>query len=204
MLPGKTRLAFAAVQEQAPQLHEMAQTSPLARLQKIKWNFAPLPKLPPLPGFVTRDARSAAAVDTIEAGTMTPRRRAIPLPHPGGRDRLKPSASVAADAVLATLNNEEEDDGDIINLQLQRRRTPRPGSGADAAFIDETDPEPAEAAVIPPPAPKPGPTPSAPPASAPPIIDRRTGTRAAPAPRPLPRAAPTPSTTRSERGRPRH
>jgi hypothetical protein len=49
-LPGKTRMAVAAVRERAPQLREMAQA------HNIRWNFTPLPKLPALPGFVTRDA----------------------------------------------------------------------------------------------------------------------------------------------------
>ncbi len=152
----------------------MAHGSPLARLNRIKWNFAPLPKLPALPGFVTRDAladrfrkltgRPAGTVaggndDDADIARLNAASRQLKA------SRLKPSASVAADAVLATLNNEEEDDGDIINLSY--RDDDHAPSGSDAAFIDETDPEPAEAAVIPPPAP---PRPAGPAAG--PIINR--------------------------------
>jgi DNA segregation ATPase FtsK/SpoIIIE-like protein len=170
MLPGKTRLAFAAARDRAPLIREMAHGSPLARLNRIKWNFAPMPKLPALPGFVTRDAiadrfrkltgrPAGTSEDDADIARLNAASRQL------RSSRLRPSVSVAADAVLATMNNEEEDEGDIINLSY--RDDDHAPSGADAAFNDETDPEPAEAVVIPLPAP---PRPVAVPA---PIINNR-------------------------------
>jgi S-DNA-T family DNA segregation ATPase FtsK/SpoIIIE len=157
MLPGMIRLAIAAIRERMPLMRGLAYNSPLGRLNKIRWNFAPVPKLPALPGFVTRDAlsdrirrmtgRAGAGTDQDDADLARLNAASRQL----NAGRLKPSISVAADAVLATLNNQDEDEGDIINLSY--RDDDHAPCGADAAFIDETDPEPAEAAIIPPPAP---------------------------------------------------
>jgi DNA segregation ATPase FtsK/SpoIIIE, S-DNA-T family len=123
------------------------------RTPQFKFNFPPLPKLPALPRFVTRDAILPPQTPQRTAG----RAAAASVAREEEEDDFKPSALLklkatkAADrtstAGQATLQEPNEPQGDEIELHY-----PHDDSAADdTAFSDDGDPGPSEAATIPPP-----------------------------------------------------
>src|SRR4051812_21684446 len=155
--PGFTIAAVTTVKERAPQ---------------INWNFGNIPRLPALPQFVTRDAvmkspaRRPADVPSPRGAVPTPVDPGTPLSRLASflrgkvadragsvvlarkPARMKASVQVAADAVVATLNNADVDE-DVIDLSYPE--DDHAAAAADAAFVDDGDLGPSEAAVIPPP-----------------------------------------------------
>ncbi len=142
--PGAVTAAYAAVKERAPQ---------------INWNFIPIPQLPALPKFVTKEAvmarvaaaaaASAARRDERSAAAAKSKADAARAEKPGRRD--KAAAGVAAQAVQAVVNAPDvDDDAEMIDLEYDDD-APEPAPAAvDGAFVDGDDPAPSEAAVIPP------------------------------------------------------
>jgi S-DNA-T family DNA segregation ATPase FtsK/SpoIIIE len=152
--PGAVSAAYSAVKEHTP---------------KINWNFVPIPTLPSLPRFVTRDA----VIERMAALTVAAKKK-----RDGGEDdegpsakgskkadakaekaallakRDKPAAGVAAEAVAEVVTRDEDgDDQDEIDLEYNNDE-PEPASAAvDGAFADDSDPAPSEAATIPDPEP---------------------------------------------------
>ncbi|HEX4796729.1 MAG TPA: DNA translocase FtsK 4TM domain-containing protein [Humisphaera sp.] len=152
--PGMMQSAFVTVRDRAPQ---------------IKWNFMPIPKLPALPRFVTRDA-AAAKVGTprtsksIKLPESDEIDGATPPKPASGSKRDKTSRAVlhessVANAAIAKVAADERlaDDDDLpqagasgsgdesIDLSYQDDEP----VAADAAHVDESDPAPSEHASIP-------------------------------------------------------
>jgi DNA segregation ATPase FtsK/SpoIIIE, S-DNA-T family len=164
--PGVVSSAYVVVKDKAPQ---------------IKWNFVPMPKLPALPKFVTKDAIATAAARI----PLPPKRKVAPnAAEDDGEDDLV-GAVVASKAIAASstvtgtkkeragiatgalkpagpiaplspevvvaggIEEDDEDEDDLIDLSYQEDE-PAPAA-AEAAHVDEADPAPSEAAVIPPP-----------------------------------------------------
>ena len=157
--PGVVSGAFVVMRDKAP---------------KINWNFVPLPRLPSLPKFVTRDAivtksattkrREKLAAATSETTNSTP--------TPSGK-REKPAGPIAPlspELVVAANQIEENpEDDQVIDLTYQDD-DPAPAA-AEAAHVDDAEPEPSEAAIIPPPEPQMPEQPAAPSLPPPPKID---------------------------------
>jgi S-DNA-T family DNA segregation ATPase FtsK/SpoIIIE len=116
---------------------------------KINWNFMPLPKLPSLPGFVTRES----ILENVRAGK---KKESTPPSTGPSTKKEKPAkgskidgpiAPMSAELIVASANELEDDDDGLIDLSYQ---DDEPEShAADAAHVDEADPDPSEAAVIP-------------------------------------------------------
>jgi DNA segregation ATPase FtsK/SpoIIIE, S-DNA-T family len=158
--PGMVQTAYATVRDRAPQ---------------INWNFVPIPKLPSLPKFVTRDAAETKRIPTLKP--PKPKKNAAEDDEPiaakpaasARREKGKPTtfesavanaaiAKVAADERLSedddldlpstfTASNQDALDGPV-DLSYQDDE-PAPAA-ADAAHLDDADPAPSEAATIPP------------------------------------------------------
>jgi S-DNA-T family DNA segregation ATPase FtsK/SpoIIIE len=117
---------------------------------KINWNFVQIPKLPALPGFVTRDAilaKVGAAKKAKESGGAGPVAGATARKEkPGKGPKVDgPIAPMSAELIVASALD-DEDDG-VIDLSYQ---DDEPEShAADAAHLDEADPDPSEAAEVP-------------------------------------------------------
>jgi S-DNA-T family DNA segregation ATPase FtsK/SpoIIIE len=132
---------------------------------RISWNFLPLPKLPSLPGFVTKDAIVARASFLRGMKSDGQDDDSISLKPEKSKKTDKAAGPIAplSPAVVVAGNDAAEDDDDLIDLSYQDDEPET--LAADAAHLDETDPAPSEAAVIPPP------EESAPPATPPPKMD---------------------------------
>ncbi|HEX8522145.1 MAG TPA: DNA translocase FtsK [Tepidisphaeraceae bacterium] len=140
-MPQYANVALAGVRERVPSLPQLPQ---------FRFNFPELPKLPSLPRFITRDAlRSSDNAPTPlklkgEKSAKQTNAQDDDLDEP-----LKPPVifkpSSTTDDIELTYENDE----------------PTPAE-SDAAFIDTSDPGPAEAAVIPPPEEQKVPQPAAP------------------------------------------
>jgi S-DNA-T family DNA segregation ATPase FtsK/SpoIIIE len=121
---------------------------------KINWNFMPIPALPSLPKFVTRDALSSLPPSKGKAKSKPPqadRNSAAddeddePLKPPVLLKREKPPVAPA----LPLAPRVPVDDVDLIDLSY---RDDEPAAAAvDAAFIDDSEPLPSEHALVPPP-----------------------------------------------------
>ena len=122
---------------------------------QIKWNFAGLPRLPSLPRFVTRDVTGASSADSSQAATA--------LADDDDEDEpLKPPV-LLRDLKARERQPSEPDlppSGEQIDFTYSTDdATPAAG---DAAFSDAADPQPSEAAIIPPPALTPSPADTSP------------------------------------------
>jgi S-DNA-T family DNA segregation ATPase FtsK/SpoIIIE len=137
--PGVVHATYTHVKDKAP---------------KINWNFIPVPKLPSLPGFVTRDAilakvgagkkdRNQPAVGTGGAAFPLGKRE---KPLKGGKID-GPIAPMSAELIVAGASQLDDDDDEVIDLSYQNDEPE--AHAADAAHLDEADPDPSEAAVIP-------------------------------------------------------
>ena len=125
---------------------------------KIKWNFMPLPALPALPRFVTRDALSGAPVakgkmktNGASAGAKVDDDddfESLKPPVLLKREKPAPPAAVAK-AARATGGNAAADEVDLIDLSYKDDEPA--AAAADAAFVDDSEPAPSAHAVIPPP-----------------------------------------------------
>lgn len=120
--PGAVSGVIAHVRQHAPQFN-------------INWKIAPLPKLPSLPRFITKDAISAtSALAQGPAVTKKPKQVDDEDDEP-----IKPSP---------LLKRSKPKDDDVIDLKYDNDE---PAAPSDGAFADESDPAPSEAATIPPP-----------------------------------------------------
>ena len=129
------------------------------RAPKINWNFMPIPALPALPRFVTRDAIASAASSAKNklkpvAPTKAKGRAADeddeddgPLKPPVLLKREKPATSATSAPAPAPLVRVDE--VDLIDLSYKDDEPA--AAAADAAFVDDSEPSPSEEAVIPPP-----------------------------------------------------
>jgi S-DNA-T family DNA segregation ATPase FtsK/SpoIIIE len=107
------------------------------RAPAVRWKFPPLPKLPPLPNFMTRDAvkpRPAVASRADDDDDS-------PLKPPVILKREKPAKP--APPLAHPLDPE--------TIDLKYDHDDEPLAAADEAFSDEQDPGPSELATIPPP-----------------------------------------------------
>jgi len=139
--PGMIGRTIQTVRERAPGIRE--------NIRQINWKIMPLPKLPALPKFVTKDALAASAGKTAVKGG--------------------PITRITTDGVDG-LDDDEEDEGPLPFRSMPKLEKPalRPkGKSAmdeihleydhdepaaeDAAYKDESDPAPSAAATIPPP-----------------------------------------------------
>jgi S-DNA-T family DNA segregation ATPase FtsK/SpoIIIE len=137
--PGVVNSAFVVMKDKAP---------------SIKWNFVPLPRLPSLPKFVTKDAlvsslnarrKDKTDVDDILELKATPFKR----DKSADQKSAGPIAPLTAAVVVAGRQQEDEDDAnDVIDLSYQDDEPAI--ASAETAHLDESDPEPSEAAIIPP------------------------------------------------------
>jgi S-DNA-T family DNA segregation ATPase FtsK/SpoIIIE len=162
--PGVVSSAIVTVRDRAPQ---------------INWRFVPLPTLPALPRFVTRDAAANAAVG------FAGRKKSVALKDPdsgeiielkpagtGKRDKAsdgKPAGPIVplSPAVVVAGGREEEDD--LIDLSYQ---DDQPESAAmESGHVDDSDPAPSEAVIIPPREGQVAGTPAIPAAPPPPKMD---------------------------------
>ncbi|HSZ54906.1 MAG TPA: DNA translocase FtsK [Tepidisphaeraceae bacterium] len=119
---------------------------------RINWNFLPVPKLPSLPGFVTKDAIAKRASMLRDKGIGEQDDDSIPLkPEKFRKSDAKAAGPIAplSPAVVVAGNEPPEDDDDLIDLSYQDDELEVPA--ADAAHLDDADPAPSEAATIPPP-----------------------------------------------------
>jgi len=131
----------------------LAQTATTVREKtpQINWNFIPVPKLPSLPTFVTRDAAVA------RPGKGRDRDGGIPLKASDSKAEktIKASSHVSDAAVVQVAGRLDDDDEDIDSrderIELTYENDDPTPVAVDAAFIDASDPGPAEAATIPPP-----------------------------------------------------
>jgi DNA segregation ATPase FtsK/SpoIIIE, S-DNA-T family len=158
--PGVVSSAFVVVKDKAPQ---------------IKWNFVPMPKLPALPKFVTKDAIATAAAriplpprkkpasaseDDGEddlVGAVVASRAIVPAANKreragiatGGVKPAGPIAPLSPEVVVAGgMEEDEDEDDDLIDLSYQEDE-PAPAA-TEAAHMDDADPAPSEAAEVPP------------------------------------------------------
>jgi S-DNA-T family DNA segregation ATPase FtsK/SpoIIIE len=133
---------------------------------KINWNFMPLPSLPSLPRFVTRDAAAPAPAAKAKAKTKgaTADRKAQDdddedyesLKPPVLLKREKPAAAPAPAAPKPARAARDADDDDagadeVELIDLSYEDDEPAAAAADAAFVDDSEPVPSEHAVIPPP-----------------------------------------------------
>ena len=142
--PGVVSSAFVVVRDRAPQ---------------IKWNFVPLPKLPSLPKFVTKDAliggplaalKRMPASNDFGNGPLEIKPAAVAKREKAAAKIAGPIAPLSPEVVVAGLVDEEgEEENDVIDLSYADDE--HTIAAAEAAHVDEADPEPSEAAVIPPP-----------------------------------------------------
>ncbi|HSU69658.1 MAG TPA: DNA translocase FtsK [Tepidisphaeraceae bacterium] len=142
--PGVVSSAFVVVRDRAPQ---------------IKWNFVPLPKLPSLPKFVTKDAliggplaalKRMPASNDFGNGPLEIKPAAVAKREKAAAKIAGPIAPLSPEVVVAGLVDDEgEEDNDVIDLSYADDE--HTIAAAEAAHVDEADPEPSEAAVIPPP-----------------------------------------------------
>jgi S-DNA-T family DNA segregation ATPase FtsK/SpoIIIE len=124
--PGAVSGVIAHVKQHAPQFN-------------VNWKIAQLPKLPALPRFITKDAISATSALTK-------------LPKPASK---KPAARTVDDeddepikpSPLLKLNKPQDEE--VIDLKYDNDE-PVPAA-SDGAYADASDPQPSEAATIPPP-----------------------------------------------------
>ncbi len=119
--PGMVGQAIVHVKQHAP---------------NINWKFPPLPKLPSLPRFVTRDSLRPGALVTA-AGLRKPTRIDDDDDEP-----IRPSA-------LLDRSQPAEEQADVIDLKYDNDEPV--AAASDSAYVDESDPQPSEAATIPPP-----------------------------------------------------
>ena len=123
---------------------------------KINWNFMPIPALPALPRFVTRDALAssiASARAKVKTKPAAAERKARveddedddgPLKPPVLLKREKPPIPAPPAAPVVSV-----DEVDLIDLSYKDDEPA--AAAADAAFVDDSDPLPSEHAEIPPP-----------------------------------------------------
>ena len=136
--------AFVVVKDKAPQ---------------INWNFVPLPRLPSLPKFVTKDAVSPVAPPKKREKSETKPADTFDVKPPVLARREKPAAGVRPAGPIAPLSpelvvagdvaDEVEDGNDVIDLSYQEDEPA--AAAAEPAHVDKADPEPSEFAIIPPP-----------------------------------------------------
>jgi S-DNA-T family DNA segregation ATPase FtsK/SpoIIIE len=138
--PGMIGRTIQTVREKTPAIRE--------NIRQINWNIVPLPKLPALPKFVTRDA--AATAKTAAKGGPIERittdgvdglddddddQRHFPF---GQKPKLE----------KPVLKPKTKADLDEIHLEYDHDE---PAAAEDAAYRDESDPAPSAPATIPPP-----------------------------------------------------
>ena len=129
--PGVVGSAIVTVKDKAP---------------RINWNFVPLPRLPALPKFVTRDAASSSPSRRTKAGDSIDRVFEL-KPTVGSRDKSAgPIAPLSAAAVVAA---GEDDVDDLIDLSKVDDE-PAPAIPVEAAPVKEIAPEPVPATPPPP------------------------------------------------------
>ena len=119
---------------------------------KINWNFVPIPALPALPRFVTRDALLApsAAKGKLKSKATSADRDNRPIEADDDEPlkplvllkREKPSIAAPAKSPVVTV-----DEVDLIDLAYKDDEPA--AAAADAAFIDDSEPLPSEEAVVP-------------------------------------------------------
>ena len=169
--PGMMQTAYVTVRDRAP---------------NIKWNFVPIPKLPSLPKFVTREAAETKRIPTLKppkpkknagagdepppekSATATKREKSKATPYESTVANAA-IVKVAADERLAedddqdsvAISSASEEDTADVPLDLSYQDDEPAPAAADAAHLDDADPAPSEAATIPPPEEQ-SPTPSAP------------------------------------------
>jgi S-DNA-T family DNA segregation ATPase FtsK/SpoIIIE len=145
--PGVVSGAFTVVRDKAP---------------RINWNFVQIPKLPSLPKFVTRDAvlaKGSAFKKSFGLGTSD-EPLALQPSNPAKREKsfksgtnARPAGPIAplspALVVAGTQSDDQDEDNDVIDLSYQDDEPAM--AAAEAAHVDEAEPEPSEAAIIPPP-----------------------------------------------------
>jgi len=136
--PGVVSSAIVTVKDKAP---------------RINWNFVPLPRLPALPKFVTRDAaanrgpsRRAKAAEQTEG--------AFEL-KAGGTPREKPAGPIAPLSAAAVVAGNEDEHDDLIDLSYPDDEAVAAGADPSGRAVvpplEASAPEPAAAAAPPPP-----------------------------------------------------
>jgi S-DNA-T family DNA segregation ATPase FtsK/SpoIIIE len=165
--PGVVGNAFTVMRDKAP---------------KINWNFVQLPKLPSLPKFVTRDAVAAkgtpAGKSLIDREDESLAEKLANAAHrvkksfksaPGAKPAGPIAPLSAALVVAGTMDRDQDDENDVIDLSYQDDEPAM--AAAEAAHVDDAEPGPSEAAVIPPPEAAKDPEPAAAALPPPPKLD---------------------------------
>jgi S-DNA-T family DNA segregation ATPase FtsK/SpoIIIE len=124
--PGVVSSAFVVVKDRAPQ---------------INWNFVPLPKLPALPKFVTRDAMAAKGTIALKliCGPSTPSKKAK-ASRPAG-----PLVPLSPELVVAGANDDETND--ILDLSYPEEK-PAPAVAEMVPGDNEEDAPTVDADVV--------------------------------------------------------
>ncbi|HTW95034.1 MAG TPA: DNA translocase FtsK, partial [Tepidisphaeraceae bacterium] len=133
--PGLVRHAAGSVKENATQL------------PKIQFSLKQLPKLPPLPGFVTRDSLKEATVLKPKAPAKPVRRDVSDHEEMEEKNRR----------IAEVMNNTDPygaGSGGEFHLEYPNDRE---GAAVESAHVDAADPAPAESAIVPPAEPSPAP-----------------------------------------------
>ena len=163
--PGMMQSAYETVRERTPQ---------------INWNFVTIPRLPALPGFVTRESASVAPIrprpkpkkplpdEDLEIDARPAKSLAAPKREKSVDKNSEKSskasifeppaaaaaiAKVTADARLAEDDEDEELSQQASGLddeEIDLSYQDDHPASADAAHVDDSDPAPSEAATIPP------------------------------------------------------
>ena len=111
--PGMVSSAFVVMKDRAPQ---------------INWNFVPMPKLPALPKFVTKDAIAAKGALALKPATLSKKDKTA---RPAG-----PLAPLSPELVVAGRADEDEEANDILDLSYPEETPAVPV--AQTARIDKT------------------------------------------------------------------
>ncbi|MDB5356550.1 MAG: ftsK [Phycisphaerales bacterium] len=154
--PGMVSSAIVMARENAPQ---------------INWKFMPLPRLPALPRFVTREAAAVKAsmkpkvpksrkpgdadANDADAATLTiidpddPTKQPVLVGRRGAKKAGESAVAAQAIAQVAASRLEDEDDqvNDVIDLSYQDDEPAH--AATDGAHVGDADHGPSEAAVIP-------------------------------------------------------
>ncbi|MGB7156962.1 MAG: DNA translocase FtsK [Tepidisphaeraceae bacterium] len=131
--PGFVGGAINHVKERAP-----AMASSMPSLPALRFNFPTLPKLPSLPRFVTKDSvsqsKSPQRGETLLVGEEDEERPAVILKRDSARSDKK-----------AAMKGVDPDE-----IELSYDHDEPVAAATEGAFVDDSHPDPSEAAVIPP------------------------------------------------------
>jgi S-DNA-T family DNA segregation ATPase FtsK/SpoIIIE len=121
--PGAVSSAFVVVKDRAP---------------KINWNFVPMPKLPALPKFVTKDAIAAKPTIALKPVGVSKKEKAA---RPAG-----PLAPLSPEVVVAGAADDADETNDLLDLSYPEEKPAR--GVAENNADNEEEPEESEDQVI--------------------------------------------------------